>query len=137
MDDMDNEAIVHRKWMEVFCGEPIKLKLLTVNQFTDFEFDIENAKWEIEYKDFSILKPVRVCVGKGGELCIPADEVKKIWETALGYQGNHGTVQLIEIHVTFDKVYADGSREPCEQTQQISVHNITREHYIETFGTKW
>ena len=129
----DSEREWRPKWMNVFCDEPIKLKLLTVNQFTDFEFDVDNAKWEVEYKDLSTLTPIRVQVGTGGELCIPPEQVKEIFAEARRIQNGFGKAELIDIYVSFDKVYEDGSRDPCFKRQQISVYNWTREAYESIF----
>jgi hypothetical protein len=122
----DDEQTCRRKWMNNFCGDPIELKLLFVNQFSPFTIDVENAKWEVQYRNFSTFESVFEKLGTGQELNLTPEKAKEIFQRAREIEGFTGSSVVLDFHVTFDKVYDDGSREICEQMVQIIFDSKTR-----------
>lgn len=121
-----NEQKCRRKWMLVYCDDPIDLKLLFVNQFTGFQIDAESAVWEVEYQNVSTFQPEREQLGTGSELHLTAAQVKEIWAKAKEKENFSGIAPVLDFHVTFDKVYENGGRETCEQLVQIIIENRPR-----------
>ena len=124
-----------RKWMSIFSGEPIKLQLFTVNQFTNFEMDTANAKWEVEYENYTTGKIERVQVGTGGELCLTAEQAQQIYDHAhdVQHSGVNRSV-LVSINVRFDRVFPDGKRVEVQASQQVIITSTTRAEHNAVFG---
>lgn len=117
---------IRRKWMRIFTGEPINLRLLFVNQFTGFTVDVENAVWEVVYQDHNLNREVRVQVGSGGELTLPPETAAGIWQEAKNREGTGGDTVVVELRVTYERVHADGTRERGYQDQQVIIESRTR-----------
>jgi hypothetical protein len=124
-----------RKWMSIFCDEPIKLQLFTVNQFTNFTMDTENAKWTVEYENRVTRMIERVEVGTGGELCLTPEQAKQIFDHAMQVQSETGLSVLVKIAVRFDRVFADGKRIEMQAEQQVIITNTTRAEHNAKFGS--
>jgi hypothetical protein len=105
-----------------------------VNQFTGFTVDTATAKWEIEYENRLTMQIEKVQVGMGVTLDLTPEQVKEIFNHAKQVQMGPGKSVLINISVSFNRVYPDGKTVPGKVTQQVISTNSTRAEHNAIYG---
>jgi hypothetical protein len=135
MQEMDHEFDPRKKWMGIFCDEPIKLTFNFVNQFTDFTIDPAKVKWCVEYENHLTGQIETVEVGTGGELCLTPEQAKQIYQHAqLVQQQNIGISVVVTITAKFLREYPDGTTRKGETDQQVIITNTTRAQHDAIYG---
>ena len=136
MRGMNGEFDPRKKWMSVFCDEPIKLTFNFINQFTDFTIDPAKVTWCVEYRNFLTNQIETVEVGAGQELCLTAEQAKAIYQHAKAIDGGPpgNTSVVVTVSAKFTRDYADGTSRSGKTDQQIILTNTTRAQNNAVFG---